>query len=356
MDDRAVSEYQRKSKELVVFSRLAEQVVTVSWPKFHGHKIRDTGIKAFLRTRGLFIECFCGFCSESNQPRSCQIVVSKVTNHTHGFCHYDSPRCRFHVNFTEIYTTSLLTSSYADLPTLQSGNNPDMGSLLVAFTLHQFPPQEIAPHFEAYLGEHISSYPDGTQQLSGPFLLRRPSNPRPVARGRVSSPYTRFQKQLPASNDHYLEINDVYPRHEVQTAPARLQARNAVAGPSRIPLGSTPHPAPFPLELHTTNDKDAKFLQKLIQGDGISEDAWDGLIVTPLGGIKERILGAHRAQITKVILPWANSKDVEHDVALEIRSIMEFVFVRTVNEALVARRRCKSQCSPSKLYGLEWRW
>ncbi|KAG5644270.1 hypothetical protein DXG03_008755 [Asterophora parasitica] len=58
--------------------------------------------------------------------------------------------------------------------------------------------------------------------------------------------------------------------------------------------------------------------------------------VTPVGGIKEKVLGAHRAQITKVILPWANRKDVEHDVALEIRNEMEFVFVRTVREALEA--------------------
>ncbi|KAF9468324.1 Lon protease C-terminal proteolytic domain-containing protein [Collybia nuda] len=58
--------------------------------------------------------------------------------------------------------------------------------------------------------------------------------------------------------------------------------------------------------------------------------------VTPVGGIKEKVLGAHRAQVTKVILPWANRKDVEHDVALEIRNEMEFVFVRTVQEALEA--------------------
>ncbi|KAG6836975.1 hypothetical protein H0H93_016928 [Arthromyces matolae] len=67
--------------------------------------------------------------------------------------------------------------------------------------------------------------------------------------------------------------------------------------------------------------------------------------VTPVGGIKEKVtafppthyvLGAHRAQITKVILPWANRKDVEHDVALEIRNEMEFVFVRTLKEALEA--------------------
>lgn len=47
-------------------------------------------------------------------------------------------------------------------------------------------------------------------------------------------------------------------------------------------------------------------------------------------------MGAHRAQIEKVILPWANQKDVEHDIALEIRNDMQFVFVRTIEEALEA--------------------
>ncbi|KAF5381932.1 hypothetical protein D9757_007544 [Collybiopsis confluens] len=58
--------------------------------------------------------------------------------------------------------------------------------------------------------------------------------------------------------------------------------------------------------------------------------------VTPVGGIKEKVLGAHRAQIHKVILPYANRKDVEHDVAPEIRNAMEFVFVRDLQEALEA--------------------
>jgi ATP-dependent Lon protease len=52
--------------------------------------------------------------------------------------------------------------------------------------------------------------------------------------------------------------------------------------------------------------------------------------------IIRQVLGAHRAQVTKVILPWANRKDVEHDVAAEIRNEMQFVFVRTVGEALEA--------------------
>lgn len=58
--------------------------------------------------------------------------------------------------------------------------------------------------------------------------------------------------------------------------------------------------------------------------------------VGAVGGIKEKVLGAHRASMTKVILPWANRKDVEHDVPPEIRSAIEIVFVRTVEEALEA--------------------
>lgn len=50
-------------------------------------------------------------------------------------------------------------------------------------------------------------------------------------------------------------------------------------------------------------------------------------------------MGAHRAQIKKVILPWANRKDVEHDVAAEIRNDIQFVFVRNVHEALEAAFR-----------------
>ncbi|KIL63580.1 hypothetical protein M378DRAFT_79441 [Amanita muscaria Koide BX008] len=58
--------------------------------------------------------------------------------------------------------------------------------------------------------------------------------------------------------------------------------------------------------------------------------------VTPVGGIKEKVLGAHRAHMTTVILPWGNRKEVEHEVGLEIRNEMQFVFVRTVEDALEA--------------------
>ncbi|KAH7882224.1 ATP-dependent protease La [Phlebopus sp. FC_14] len=58
--------------------------------------------------------------------------------------------------------------------------------------------------------------------------------------------------------------------------------------------------------------------------------------VTPVGGIRMKVLGAHRAQVRKIILPWANRKDVEHDVAPEVRRELQFFFVRTIDEALDA--------------------
>jgi ATP-dependent Lon protease len=58
--------------------------------------------------------------------------------------------------------------------------------------------------------------------------------------------------------------------------------------------------------------------------------------VTAVGGIKEKVLGAYRGGMSKLILPYANRKDVEQDVAPEIRDAMEFVFVKSVEEALEA--------------------
>ncbi|KAI9435502.1 ATP-dependent protease La [Lactarius indigo] len=55
--------------------------------------------------------------------------------------------------------------------------------------------------------------------------------------------------------------------------------------------------------------------------------------VSPVGGVKEKVLGAHRASANKVIVPWANRKDVEHNVPKEVWARMQSVFARTVREA-----------------------
>ena len=55
--------------------------------------------------------------------------------------------------------------------------------------------------------------------------------------------------------------------------------------------------------------------------------------VLPVGGIKEKVLAAHRAGITKIILPKENKRDLE-DVPEDVRSELNFVFVEHIEEVL----------------------
>ena len=53
----------------------------------------------------------------------------------------------------------------------------------------------------------------------------------------------------------------------------------------------------------------------------------------PIGGLKEKVLGAHRAGIKHIILPKANEADIE-DVPEEVRNVMTFHPVETLSEVL----------------------
>jgi ATP-dependent Lon protease len=55
--------------------------------------------------------------------------------------------------------------------------------------------------------------------------------------------------------------------------------------------------------------------------------------VLPIGGIKEKALGAHRAGIKTIILPRRNEADLE-DLPREVLDEMEFVLVDTLDEVL----------------------
>ncbi|KAK9467564.1 Lon protease C-terminal proteolytic domain-containing protein [Lipomyces arxii] len=56
--------------------------------------------------------------------------------------------------------------------------------------------------------------------------------------------------------------------------------------------------------------------------------------VLPVGGIKEKVLAAHRAGIRKIILPARNQKDVEHDMPANVKQEICFVFVHNMWEVL----------------------
>jgi ATP-dependent Lon protease len=57
--------------------------------------------------------------------------------------------------------------------------------------------------------------------------------------------------------------------------------------------------------------------------------------VMPVGGIKEKVLAAHRVGLKTILLPERNEGDLE-DLPEEIRDKMNFIFVRTVDEVLEA--------------------
>ena len=55
--------------------------------------------------------------------------------------------------------------------------------------------------------------------------------------------------------------------------------------------------------------------------------------VLPIGGVKEKVLAAHRNELTTIILPKRNEQDVE-DVPEEVRKAMKFVFAESVDEVI----------------------
>jgi ATP-dependent Lon protease len=58
-------------------------------------------------------------------------------------------------------------------------------------------------------------------------------------------------------------------------------------------------------------------------------------LVLPVGGIKEKVLAAHRAGIKRIIMPERNKKDL-HDVPEQAKKEMEFIFAHSMDDVLVA--------------------
>ena len=80
-------------------------------------------------------------------------------------------------------------------------------------------------------------------------------------------------------------------------------------------------------------------LASLLTGKPIRNDvAMTGEItlrgnVLPVGGIKEKILAAHRAGIKRIIMPERNQKDMV-DVPDQAKNEMEFFYVKKIDELL----------------------
>lgn len=57
-------------------------------------------------------------------------------------------------------------------------------------------------------------------------------------------------------------------------------------------------------------------------------------VVLPVGGIKEKVLAAHRAGVRVLLLPRDNEKDYQEDVPQDIRMELETYFVKSADEVL----------------------
>ena len=56
--------------------------------------------------------------------------------------------------------------------------------------------------------------------------------------------------------------------------------------------------------------------------------------VLPVGGIKEKVLAAHRAGVRTIVLPRRNEKNLIEDVPAEVRWVMTVHFVDSIDDVL----------------------
>jgi ATP-dependent Lon protease len=100
-----------------------------------------------------------------------------------------------------------------------------------------------------------------------------------------------------------------------------------------VPAGAIPKDGPSAGVTMTTA------LASVLSGRPVRQDvAMTGEItlrgrVLPIGGIKEKILGARRAGIEQIILPYENQAELE-DLPEDVKEALEFHFVRTLDEVL----------------------
>ena len=139
------------------------------------------------------------------------------------------------------------------------------------------------------------------------------------------------------------QLGDVM-KESAQAALTLVKSRSAALGLAddelakseihiHVPAGATPKDGPSAgVAMYTA-------LASLLSGRTVRSDlAMTGEIslrglVLPVGGIKEKVIAAHRAGIRTVMLPARNQRDLE-DVPEEVRGALQFVWLDRVEQAL----------------------
>ena len=102
-----------------------------------------------------------------------------------------------------------------------------------------------------------------------------------------------------------------------------------------VPAGATPKDGPS-AGVAMTMAIASLFSGRPVRGDfGMTGEVTLRGRVLPIGGVKMKVLAAHRAGLTTVILPKRNERDLE-DLPEDVRNKMSFVLVEKIDDALKA--------------------
>ncbi|KAF8804229.1 hypothetical protein BYT27DRAFT_7259410 [Phlegmacium glaucopus] len=262
--------FQSTSSELVIFSPMAGEYVTVAWPTSHGRRIQPNGIKAWLRLRGLHWPCFCSLTSEDPQSLSTQIVEA-LDGRVYALCHSTPSKCGFRMNLSELYHSALLKSEFNHLPTLTvNPAGPDMEVLLTAFRTGSHMGR--APYFEGYCGEHETKYV-GTVQLAGASAVDRTLDSGLSYRHRVLplSHEVACHRRRRLDDESQCFATSIPVPLPTSYAYTRRRGRvNAIAGPSVI--------CPTCESQGLPSEAEEDILARLSASDGVSSFEMQGLI------------------------------------------------------------------------------
>ncbi|MFZ5855235.1 MAG: endopeptidase La [Chloroflexota bacterium] len=102
-----------------------------------------------------------------------------------------------------------------------------------------------------------------------------------------------------------------------------------------VPAGATPKDGPSAGVTMATSLVSLISGRKVLPQVGMTGEITLRGQVLPVGGIKEKILAAHRNGLRTIILPKRNKRDLD-DVPDEIQKAMKFIFVETVEDVLNA--------------------
>ncbi|KAF4600364.1 hypothetical protein EYR38_004989 [Pleurotus pulmonarius] len=266
---------QRESTELVIFSSEIGRACEISFPAWR-NGVRIEGIKEYLRRRNIFWSCFCALIE--CQPVSCRIVEALSNGETYTFCHYNPSRL---VNIDKRRRTALLESTYPHIPTKDSGNPPDIDSLVVAFHLRHFADPDGPVVFEGYLGSY------GARQLSGPELTRTPADHQPVYPRRKDLGKRSIKRIgnlsligrliLPPVNGREFSPDDPF---SLPSSPISGTSQ-PVAGPSRLlnaENSSLPSSSTNAVNMLHPTTREATIIPQLLRAEGVAHYDWIGLV------------------------------------------------------------------------------